>query len=213
MCKPNFFIIGAPKAGTTTLYRWLDQHPDVFMPRIKEPNYFAGDLPVEDRVSDLQEYMDLFKTAGQAAAIGEASVRYLRSEVSAGQIHALNKDSRIVCIFRQPVDAMYSMFHYALRRGRESLSDFQKALELGPEREQSRARDDIPTAPMNLCYRDGIGYAEGLKCYHDYFGKDRVLVLFFEDLKNDPETTWRQLTIFFAHRYRFHTEHGRLQHL
>jgi hypothetical protein len=72
--KPDFFIVGAPKCGTTALFRYLAAHPAVFMPASKEPNYFCTDLPMDGRVATLNEYEALFSSAQPHALTGEASV-------------------------------------------------------------------------------------------------------------------------------------------
>jgi hypothetical protein len=110
---PNFLIVGAGRSGTTSLYEYLRQHPQVFMSRVKEPNYFAfeGEIPHgpgaawlrATSVRTREAYEALFAEAGSARAIGEASARYLRSEGAPERIHALLPDARLVGILRNPV--------------------------------------------------------------------------------------------------------------
>jgi hypothetical protein len=101
---PDFFIAGAPKCGTTSLWNYLRAHPAVFMPANKEPNYFCSDLPAE-RVGTLAEYEALFSTASPHALMGEASVFYLYSKVAIGQIMAHNVNAKIIVMLRNPVEA------------------------------------------------------------------------------------------------------------
>src|SRR4051812_34789639 len=114
MVLPNFFIVGAPKCGTTALYSYLRQHPDVFMPRRKEPKFFATDLdcgsPREGRyfVRDRDAYLSLFASAGAASRIGEATPHYLYSAVAAQGIKEFCGEVKIIALVRDPVELMYS---------------------------------------------------------------------------------------------------------
>ena len=97
MNHPNFFIIGAPKSGTTSLYNYLSEHPNVFMSKIKGPHYFAS------RIKTKKEYLDLFKDAKkQHICIGEASVLYLPTLTD-------YPDSKLIIILRNPVDVIQSL--------------------------------------------------------------------------------------------------------
>ena len=83
MKKPNFFIIGAPKCGTTSLASWVSEHPSVYMSPLKEPDYFHAN----EKIGSLKEYEQLFEGAGpEHITVGEASVRYLYSQVAVPNI-------------------------------------------------------------------------------------------------------------------------------
>ena len=107
--RPDFFIAGALKCGTTSLWNYLRAHPAVFMPANKEPNYFCSDLPADLRVGTLAEYEALFSTAPPHALTGEASVFYLYSKVAIGQIMAHNANAKIIVMLRDPIEAARSM--------------------------------------------------------------------------------------------------------
>ena len=100
MNKPNFFIVGAPKAGTTSLYHYLDQHPEVFMSQIKETNFFSieeiksqGLFYNEEKIKSLDQYLNLFKDVSNQKAIGEASVSYLFYNSVPTKIYKFNPES------------------------------------------------------------------------------------------------------------------------
>ena len=120
MKLPNFVVIGAAKAGTTALYWYLQEHPEVFMSPLKETNFFAYGVDPEGRllygdpelhrfpIKNLDAYADLFAGAGDEKAVGEASPIYLECPEAAGRIQQLLPEARIICGLRDPVDRAYS---------------------------------------------------------------------------------------------------------
>ena len=149
---PNFLVIGAAKCGTTSLYHYLRQHPDVYMSPIKEPNHFSTDIQPSDFSSEYklyeksknldiekfvngdmkedqwgayvhnkEQYLKLFRFAGNKKAIGEISNSYLYSNVAATQIRNEYPDMKIVAILRQPAERAYSHYMANLRDGRTVL--------------------------------------------------------------------------------------------
>lgn len=134
MLAPNFFIVGAPKCGTTALSEYLREHPAVFLSRPKEPNYFAEDLPGIRYATTLREYQRLFQNRKpRHKAVGEASVWYLYSSVALQRIHSYNKDARIIVMLRNPVDMIRSLHGnmlYAFNEDRTDLADAWRLQEL-----------------------------------------------------------------------------------
>src|SRR6188508_1581564 len=122
---PNFFIVGAPKAGTTSLYYYLKRHPEVFMSPIKEPNFFAYEETIkqnlyhkEKGVGTLEEYKDLFAEAnGRHKAIGEASVSYLFYPPVPERIKQMVPDAKIIISLRNPVDRALSHYYMEYKLG------------------------------------------------------------------------------------------------
>jgi hypothetical protein len=106
MPYPNFFIVGAPKSGTTALHTYLGMHPEVFMGP-KEAHFFAPDVRIEPLDSD--KYFEGFVGAEGKACIGEASVFYLYPEKAAAAIHEFNPNAKIIVMLRNPVDLLYSL--------------------------------------------------------------------------------------------------------
>ena len=134
MKSPNFFLIGAPKCGTTSLSAWLAQHDDVFMCVPKEPSFFCTDIEVRRAARNWQEYLGLFKGAGQARAVGEASTGYLRSRVAVPAILQWLPSARFVICLRNPVEMIASVHAQMVRGVREDVRDLGAALALEPAR-------------------------------------------------------------------------------
>ncbi len=185
MTLPNFLIVGAAKSGTTTLYDLLCQHPDVFMPKWKEPAFFVGDYPRNAR--SLKEYESIFADAGGAMAVGEASTPYLYDREAPEKIRKTLKDPKIIMVLRNPVDMAYSLWGWMkFRFGFEELS-FEEAL----ESEEARMNDPefrkncIEWHASFYYYHRGL-YFEQVKRYIDIFGRDRVLIHLFDDFVRDP---------------------------
>lgn len=139
--RPDFFIAGVAKCGTTALYEYLRRHPSVFMPDRKEPYFFATDLSIEGRVSTLDDYRRLFAPAPAHSLTGEASPFYTFSSVAVDHIMAHNPRAKIIMMLRNPVDAAQSLYTAAWSRGRETAASFEDAWRLQRSR---RAGHDIP---------------------------------------------------------------------
>lgn len=199
MTKPNFFIVGAPKCGTTALYRYLRQHPDVFMPDVKEPNYFGTDL--ERRRSQrlsLEQYTSLFDAAGTATAVGEASVRYLYSTTAAHEIAEFAPGARAIVMVRNPVDMMYSMHAELVFSGAEDVPDFAAALAAEAERREGRRIPPGANKPSALFYRDSARFAGQIERYQAALGSENVHVIVYDDLRADTLETYRATLRFLA---------------
>jgi hypothetical protein len=182
--KVDFFIVGAPKAGTTSLYKYLNQHQDVVMSSVKEPNYFSKEeLESQDlyyaskNITDEKDYHSLFQTNGEKKKLGEASVSYLFYPKVSKRIFKYNKDAKIIIILRNPVDRAYSHYKMDFRLGFVK-RDFED-LVLNNNQEGS------------LFYQQYIDlglYHLQVKSYIDEFGSTNVCVMFYEDLKKDRAT-------------------------
>jgi hypothetical protein len=185
LTMPNFFIVGAQKAGTTSLYQYLNQHPQVYMSPRKEPHFFEG-MHSEFRrpgrrsvpVRNLAEYQALFAGASGERAIGETSASYLFSPRAPGIIKSSIPDAKIIAILRNPADRAYSNFVYCVQVGREPLGSFAEGLQA----EEARTRDKW--GPLWYYKQKGFYYAQ-VKRYFDTFGRDQVGVWLYEDLRND----------------------------
>jgi len=186
---PNFFVIGAMKAGTTSLYEHLRKHPQVFLPELKEPHYFSDCVPpphIRYEVArdyycsrNRSEYLRLYEGATAFPAIGDASPSYLWDENAPGRIHAECPRAKIIVILRDPVLRAHSQYLMNLLGGSESLP-FPQALK------EDGARK-VRTWWAARLYVDLGLYHDQLRRYLDLFGSDNVLVLLFDDLKRNPE--------------------------
>ncbi|MGN6391567.1 MAG: sulfotransferase family protein [Gemmatimonadales bacterium] len=183
---PNFLVIGAAKAGTTSLHWYLAEHPDVFMTPVKDPSFFAygvderGQLLWGDPqrhvfpIRSLREYEGLFAETRNATAVGEASTMYLECPQAAGRIQALLPAVRILCSLRHPVDRAYSDYLMHLRR---------RGLRFDPARELTATAEWAQ--PESRWMQIGMYYQQ-LKRYYDAFPRDRIQVVLFEDLRQNP---------------------------
>ena len=189
MRKPDFFIVGAPKCGTTAMNRYLGQHPEVFMPEIKEIHYFGSDLRVHNDMS-LKSYLSIFKNAGEARRVGETSVWHLYSKVAAREIKEFEPEARIIIMLRNPVDKIHSSHSYALYHGSETIPDFRAALEA------EKYRREDPATPIGVLYKEAMDYTEQVQRYVDAFGWQKVHVIIHDDLRNDPVGTYQKALEF-----------------
>src|SRR4030095_12488986 len=134
--KPNFFVVGAPKSGTTSLYFYLKQHPQVFLPRIKELNFFCTDLHFNFPLLTEKQFLSYYSVQQNHKAIGEVSVWNLYSKVAANRIHDFNPDSKIIIMLRQQVEMMYALHSNHVFNDNETIRDFEEELKQQEERKR-----------------------------------------------------------------------------
>ena len=202
---PNFLVIGAAKAGTTSLYRYLRSHPDIYLSPIKEPKYFAFPEtrpffvgPDSNRrnqdptiIWKLEEYRQLFDGRTYQAAAGEVSPQYIYCECSPGSIRKLIPDAKLIAILRDPTDRAFSHFCHSRRDGREPLSNFAAAL----------AAEDKRIAAgwwFNFHYRNRGYYAKQLKRYLELFPREQILVLLYDDMVSNCPALLRKICAFLG---------------
>jgi hypothetical protein len=181
---PNFFILGAAKSGTTSLYAYLAQHPDIFLSPVKEPSFFCEGFQV---VKNPIDYFRLFDSVRNEKVIGEASHVYLSNPSTASVLAALFPQAKFVVIFRNPADRAYSLYHHMRRFGYENIGTFEKALLAEEHRmSSSRFRETCPQYFYNFLYfRSGL-FGEQIERYLSLFARDQFHFLTLEELKQDP---------------------------
>ena len=216
---PNFFIVGAAKSGTTSLYWYLSNHPDIYMSPIKEPNFFAKDLKINDFVGnyrepllfdlkkyfsndklpfvhiayirDLEVYLKLFKNVRNKSVLGEASTSYLFSKVAAREIHRFNPSSKILIILRNPVDRAFSHYLMNLQLGLTDNTDFLS--EFFEDLQKTEKGWGISHLYLEL----GL-YYEQVKRYLDFFTNKNVKIVLYEDFKSQPEKVLKEIFCFLG---------------
>ncbi len=194
--KPDVFIVGAPRCGTTWLYRHLAVHPRVFMSRQKEPHHFNTDSRFR-WVETLEAYESLFSDAPAAAqAIGEASVLYLHSEVAAANILCYQPRARFIAMVRNPLEMAPSWHRQALFDRQENEPDFARAWALQAERTAGRLLPVDCREPAVLQYRSICSLGRQLVRLIDTAGRDRVHVIVHDDLRRSPEGVYRGVLDF-----------------
>lgn len=181
--KPNLFIVGAPKCGTTSLYYYLEQHPAVFMSTPKEINFFSKEdllnqkLYYQDfKVKDEQVYLQLFEKVIGKKIIGEASVSYLFYPEVANRIKTFNPDSKIIILLRDPVKRAWS--HY--------LMDKRMGLVTKDFRDIFDSQDIEDKLYFQQYFQLGNYYTQ-IKRYFDEFGQDQIFIGFINELQKDPD--------------------------
>ncbi len=190
MTMPNFLILGAAKAGTTSIYRYLKQHPQIYMSPAKEPKFFAfegenldfrglGDEKEANYiVTNIDDYRALYKKVTNQIAIGEASTIYLYIAKSVERIKYYIPKAKLIAILRDPAERAYSNYLHLIKQEREPL-DFAEAL----AQEEERIKNNWWSF-WHYKHR-GLYYIQ-LKRYYEAFEKNQIKVYLYEDLKNNP---------------------------
>ena len=186
MKKPNFFILGAPKCGTTSLANWLGQHPQVYFSPIKEPHFFNTDDTFRN-VTDVDTYLQLFEGAGlEHLAVGEASTWYLYSETAVPEIERFTGgDARYVVCLRNPVDMAYSLHAQILFSGNETIPDFCQAWSLQEERAKGRKLPALSNEKTHLQYFRACALGTLVERLLKTVPRSRVHFVFLDDLSAD----------------------------
>ena len=213
---PNFFVVGAPKCGTTSLYHYFSQHPEIYLSPIKEPVFFAKDIvewhtrckfsnpyfnPKEyfkkpklyfihiAYLTKLEHYLALFKNVKNEKAIGEMAVLNLFSNVAAKEIYEFNPEAKIIIILRNPIDRVFSHFLANLRDGRDSNKSFLKTVVDDFEKDDRDCKQYY--IEMSLYYNQ-------LKRYLDVFPKSNVKIILFDDYKRNTGRVLKELFEFLG---------------
>jgi hypothetical protein len=201
MKHPNFFIIGAPKCGTTSLASWLGEHPEIFMSPVKEPHYFSLDFN-RGEIKTKEDYDRLFEGAGpQHKAIGEASTEYFYSSRAVDEIEINYPGSRYIVMVRNPVDMAFSLYNYEYQGGRETIDDFYVAWQKSPERRNGQFGSKWCRDSKCLDYQGLSLFGEQLGRLLDKVDAARVHVIVFDDLKSDPQKIYQETLEFLGVTY------------
>jgi hypothetical protein len=189
---PNFVLFGTAKAGTTSVYKYLEQHPDIYMSSAKEPGFFAfeGEKPIfngrgaqkwVDRsiVTDLESYQALFTGYAGQKAIGEASPYYIYYPLAAERMHHYVPDIKLIAILRNPVDRAFSNYLMTIRDRAEPLKDFQAALAA----ELDRIKDNWGP---KWHYKNQGFYYQQLQPYYEKFDPKQIKIYLYEDFIAKP---------------------------
>lgn len=198
MTLPNFLILGAQKAGTTSLYRYLGQHPDVFMSPTKEPQYFSyGDKSIPPHLIrphwtlTLPAYRALFEGACRERAIGEASTSYLHTARAARRIAHQLPEARLIAVLRDPAERAHSNFQFNHKRLIEDAPTLAEALE--------RKQRPPAGSPRQIYRYLDIGfYHAHLTEYHNLFDRRQMRVFLYEDFKERPLEMLREILQFLG---------------
>lgn len=203
MKRPNFFIIGAPKCGTTSLAHWLGQHPNIFMSPAKEPYFYNTDMDyyTEDMFDkpgrSVTEYLALFEgAADEHLAVGEASTWYLYSQVAVDNILNENPAARLIVSLRNPVDMVISLHNHNVMTYQENLVRLEDAWRAQDERRSER---NVPPGCLfvdTLLYGSACALGSQLERLLQIAPRGNVKIIFLEDMDKDPRRTYLEILDF-----------------
>lgn len=196
--EPNFFLIGAPRCGTTALSSYLEQHPQVLFSRPKEPHFFNTDHTVR-YARTVDEYLACFSHGtGGETAVGEGSVFYLFSRDAVPNILARYPEAKFIAALRNPAEAAYSCHGQAVYLHGEFLTDFEEAWNA----QFKRRTGDLPVPNKDFAevfrYGDLYSYADQLKRLYSHVPRDRVKVVLYEDFARDPALVYSEVLRFLS---------------
>ena len=195
--RPNFFIVGAPKCGTTALFEYLRPHPRIFMSPVKEPHYFATDMGSYPAIKTLAAYTALFaESTSEHLAVGEASVYYLRSSTAIPNIHDFNPEARIIAMFRNPVDMVYSLHAQLLYVAEETEADFETAWRLQAQRSRGFEVPSTCREPLLLQYAQVGQFGSQAKRLLSIFPPTQVKLILYDDFAANPGKVYADVIEF-----------------
>jgi len=201
---PNFFILGAGKCGTTSLYHYLKNHPDIYLSPVKEPCFFCETFQI---IKNPVDYARLFDAAGTKTLIGEASHVYFTNPSSAGTLRQFFPDAKFILILRHPADRAYSLYHHMRRYGYETLGTFEKALSAEEKRVSSEFfRRHCNQYLYNFFYfRSGL-FGEQVERYFSLFSRSQFHIVTLAQLMERPLPTIEGIYKFLDVREDFKPE-------
>lgn len=198
MKYPDFYIVGAPKCGTTALYHYLSEHPGVFLPFGKEPHYFADDLEGMRDVKSLDEYLAMFTPRRQHQKCGEASVMYLYSHVAVDRILEANPDARLIVMLRNPLELVPSLHSQCLVALFEDQTDLAAAWRLQAERAAGRSLPDGCPEPKMLQYAEIARLGAQLERFLERAPRAQVKLILFDDFAADTPRIYAEVLEFLG---------------
>lgn len=199
--RPDFFILGAPKCGTTALSEYLRRHDRVFMSSPKEPHYFCDDFDYYYAPGrrTLEHYLHLYDEAGpEHLAVGEASVWYLYSRTAAANIAAFEPGARAIVMLRNPVEMVPSLHSQLVYTVDEDERDPVRAWALQEARARGERLPATARVPEFLQYGAAASYAEQIERVMAVFPPERLLVILFDDFRADTAGTYRRTLEFLG---------------
>jgi len=193
---PNLFIIGAMKAGTTSLYEYLKDIPDIYMSPVKEPKYFSEERDSENtgvkRIKDETEYLTLFEKAKDEKFLGEASPDYLFDPDSAKLINQIMPEAKIIIILRDPIERAFSHYLLDLRSNPTESQVHEKLLH--------DMNEKIKKKKIRLRLEASF-YHDDVKRYLEIFPREQVKILIFEEMMKNPKGTIQEILDFLGLNY------------
>ncbi|MGB9496732.1 MAG: sulfotransferase family protein [Dissulfuribacterales bacterium] len=199
MKKPNFFIVGAPKCGTTALSEYLRGHPNVFFSQPKDTGFFATDFPGGRVITRFEDYMALFnEVQPNHLRVGEGSVWYLYSREAVRNIYEYNPEAKLLVMLRNPVDLVHSLHSQLLLSIDEDEKDFERAWNLQELRKSGKRIPKKCRTPAMLQYRDVGKLGVQMERLLEVFPKEQVKVILFENFVSDTKAVYEDVLSFLG---------------
>lgn len=197
---PDFLVIGAGKSGTTSLDKYLNQHPQIFVPKVKEPNFFGYEnTKIEDlngneddirhfkrSVTTLDAYLDIFREATPEQIKGETSNTYMYHAGAPERIKFYNPDMKLIAVLRQPASRLYSRFLHLARENRLPSPQFSDCMDKGSIYWK---RNDL--------IKEGF-YYKNLARYFELFPKENIRIYLYDEFQNNSEKTMSEIYEFLG---------------
>lgn len=209
---PNLFIVGAPRAGTTSLFQYLKEIPQIFTPHEKEPNFFNS-YTVRDNgtiflqpIRDKDSYLKLFENATDKMYLCESTTHYLFDPECPKLIHNVSPNSKIIITLRDPVEREYSHYKLIFRRTQVEKIDYDDSF-LQEIKKQMKEKNNSWEPGLRL--ETGL-YTQNIKRYLEIFGKENVKILIFENWINDTKTMMKEILQFLKINYNLEKFHGEI---
>lgn len=199
--KPSLFVIGAPKCGTTTIVDWLDQHPEIFMPALKEPHYFSTDLNYSKKlnINKLSDYERLFKGVPKSInVVGEGSTSYLYSKNAINNIIKYNDDALFVVMLRNPVEMILSLHAQKFNEMKENEFNVIKAWEMQEKRKKGIDMPIYCEDKSELLYKDWCSLGTQVNKVMLNIEKNKYHIIWLEDIRVDAAGVYNKLIDFIG---------------
>lgn len=197
--RPNFFLVGAPKAGTTALARYLSEHPRVFVSNPKETYYFADDFQGLPGPKSEREYLELFEGVDTTCvAAGEATTVYMYSRSAPKRIKAFAPDARILVMLRNPIEISVAYHAEHLYSLSESEPDFERAWRLTDARSRGEKLPRLVMEPKLIQYRDVAMLGQQLRRLYEVFDREQVHVVVFDDFVSNTAAVYAGVLAFLG---------------
>lgn len=194
--KPNFFIIGAPKCGTTSLREYLSTHPQIFLSHVKGPKFFNVDFG-RNLIKTWDEYKALFEGSESYEAVGEATAEYLCSREAVPGILAFNPEAKFIVMIRNPVDMFHSLYYqFKYYSYIEDANSPREAWELQVKRRRGESLPESCDNPELLQYGSFCSLGEQLERLYSFVSREQVHVIFFDDFTSNTKKVYNETLSF-----------------
>ena len=199
MKRPNFFLVGAAKCGTTALSEYLGSHPNVFMSQPKEPMFFSSDIKHYSYYNNMERYLSLFEKAGEEHfAVGEASTQYLASRNAIAEIKKFRPDAKIIIMVRNPLEMIPSFHCQAVNLSIEKIEDFETAWRSQEKRRLHHQLDSSHPYTFLTQYREWGALGRLVKRWLEAFRREQVKIIVYDDFCSNTRDVYTGVLEFLS---------------